>query len=134
MTSPTIDPRNPQHPSYQLGREASDWLVCLLEPETDPTHPYFDPEKRDEAFLKWLARSPRHVKLYLETYETYGRMGKIDPQKRIHIEALLNTQDAEVIQLFGSAQAAAEPPRSRRVAIGLAAGLAVLTLVGVISW
>jgi len=131
MNSPTIDPHNPQHPSYQLGREASDWLVCLLEPETDPTHPYFDPQTRDQAFLEWLTRSPQHVKMYLETYETYQRTANIDPKKRIDIERLLHKHDAEVIQLFGPAPPAAPPYRRRRVVMGIAAGVAALTLVGV---
>jgi transmembrane sensor len=133
MTSPTIDPHNPQHPSYQLGREASDWLVCQLEPETDPTHPYFDTQKRDQAFLEWLTRSPQHVKMYLETYETYQRTANIDPKKRIDVGRLLYKHDAEVIQLFGPAPPAARPHRRRRVVMGIAAGVAALTLVGVMS-
>jgi len=133
MTSPTLDPHNPQHPSYALGREAADWMVRLLEPESDPKDPYFDPEKRDEAFLEWLSRSPQHVKMYLETYETYQRLGNIDPKKRIHIEALLQKQEAEVIQLFGPAQPTARPHRNLRVAIGLIA-IATLTVTGFISW
>jgi transmembrane sensor len=134
MTSPTLDPHHPQHPSYALGREASDWLVCLMEPETDPSHPYFDPQTRDQAFLEWLRRSPAHVKMYLETYEVYQRMGSIDPQKRLKIEELLAQRDADVIQLFGPAPPTTYPGRRRWVGIGVAAALALFAFSALLSW
>jgi transmembrane sensor len=134
MTQPTMDPHNPQHPSHQLGLEASQWLVRLQDTQPDPHDPYFDAEKRNAAFLEWITRSPEHVVLFLDTYETYRRLGNIDPRARIKIDALLEARHAEVIQLFGPLQRVPQPNYPRRVLIGLAAGVAMLAITGVFSW
>lgn len=133
MSRRTIDPHNPQHPQFRLGRETSDWLVRLLDTQPEPDDPYFDPLKRDEAFLEWLTRSPKHVQLFLEIRETYQRLGQIDSKQRIRIDELLQKTNADVIQLYGSPEPV-PPKRTRRAAFGIAAALAALAVAGVIFW
>jgi transmembrane sensor len=135
MTSPILDPHNPHHPDYQLGLEASQWLVQFSEPPSDPDDPYFDSDKRSEAFMEWLLRSPAHVAMFLETYETYQRLGNIDPKGRIKIDELLAARNADVIQLFGPTPTPIQhPPWWRRAAaLGLVAAAATVILGSVIA-
>jgi len=146
MTDHIMDPHNPEHPSYQLGLEASQWLVCLTDTQPQPDDPYFDAEKRSAAFLEWITRSPQHVSMFLDTYETYQRLGNIDPNARIEIDELLAARQADVIQLFGpaqtpvqlavepAAQAPVQPSRRSRVAIRFAAAAAMLVIASLISF
>jgi ferric-dicitrate binding protein FerR (iron transport regulator) len=99
MTS-TTDPYNPEHPDYSLGLEASQWLVRLTDTELPPNDALFYREKRTQAFLSWLRRSARHVVIFLDTYETYQRLGYIDPQKRIDVAALAQQARAESVDTW----------------------------------
>jgi transmembrane sensor len=105
-----------------LSSEAGHWLLRLQERDPDPQDPYFDPSVRNEAFLDWLAESPEHVQAFLEIFETYRRLGTMDRQKQIQIEALLRTRPAEVIRIYGTPErtpaapaASALRPRRRGV-------------------
>lgn len=134
MTSRTLDPHNPEHPGFRLGCEASDWLVRLQDPRPEPDDPYFDPEKRSAAFLEWLQRSPEHVRMFLETRETYQRLGQIDPASRLRIDELLEKTSAEVIQLFGFGEPAPRPKRARRAIVAIAATVATVAIAGLFAW
>jgi len=111
-----------------VSSEAGHWLLRLQERDPDPQDPYFDPSVRNEAFLDWLAVSAEHVRAFLEIFETYRRLGTMDPQKQIQIEALLQNRSAEVIRIYGTPEctpaAPAAPvlrPHRRRVWALLAA-------------
>jgi transmembrane sensor len=76
-------------PSPRLGIEAGHWLLRLQDTEPDPESPYFSSETRNAAFLEWLTRSPQHVAVFLETYETYRRVGNVDALVAIDVPALV---------------------------------------------
>jgi transmembrane sensor len=121
----------------QISMQATDWLVRLQDTDVDPEEPYPDPSERQNAFIKWLTRSPAHVQAFLEIMEVERRAGHPDPQRLIKIQELLDASPADVIQLFDSPpdgdqrsvaeSAAKEAPAwrrtvfSRKVFIGVAA-------------
>lgn len=106
MTSRKISSRNP--PSSP-GIEAGRWLLRLLDLEPDPDDPYSDPVVCHEAFLDWLATSPQHVQVFLETFETYRRLGQIDPSRQISIPALLRQAADGTLRVRGGADRQARP-------------------------
>jgi transmembrane sensor len=134
MTPPTVDPQNP---SYQLGLQASEWLVRLQEPQTDPKDPDFDPKKRNKAFLAWLIRSPQHLTMFLDTYEVYERLGNIDPSGLIDIQALLRQATPArhpAAQDSSRRRLGQYLPRTKTVRWAAAAAIAALTLSLVGGW
>jgi len=86
----------------QISMEATDWLVRLRDTDVDPEEPYPDPAERQNAFIKWVTRSPAHVQAFLEIMEVERRAGHPDPQRLIKIQELLDASPADVIQLFDS--------------------------------
>jgi transmembrane sensor len=85
MTRPIPDFKTPY--SQEVGRQAAHWLLRLQ--ETEPTVAGDRQPTRDQAFLDWLAVSPQHVCAFLEFYDTYDRLGQIDPDQKIHVPTLL---------------------------------------------
>jgi ferric-dicitrate binding protein FerR (iron transport regulator) len=85
MTSSKI---SAQSTPSRLGIESGHWLLCLLDPQ--PDEPDGDQAACHEAFLDWLETSPQHVQVFIETFETYRRLGDIDPSGLINIPALLH--------------------------------------------
>jgi len=88
-----MTPRIPTavHKPYppEVGAEAAHWLLRFQDTQPEPDDPYFDKAVRDQAFLDWLIISPQHVCAFLEIFETYQRLGNMDPQGQIHIPTLL---------------------------------------------
>ena len=84
----------------QISMEAAEWLVRLQDADVDPEEPYPDPLERQNAFYKWLTRSPAHVQAFLEIMEVERRAGHPDPQRLIKVQELLDASPADVIQLF----------------------------------
>lgn len=115
MTSRTMGPNNPQHPQFQIGREASDWLVRLQDPQPEPDDPYFDPKKRDAAFLEWLQRSPEHVRMFLKIRETYNRLGQIDAKRLIRIQDLLGESQKAVSHVADRVRGRSIAPRPKEL-------------------
>jgi transmembrane sensor len=97
MTSRKI---SSQPPPSRLGIESGRWLLSLVDPQ--PNEPSCDSAVCHEAFLDWLETSPQHVQVFIETFETYRRLGAIDPLGLINIPALLRQ--------------VADPPSARREA------------------
>jgi transmembrane sensor len=125
MTSPFTDLDYLQHPDYELCVEASDWLLRLHNTQPDPEDLYCDPEKRNAAFLEWIRRSPKHVAMFLDNYEVYQRLGNIDPQSRLHIDALLgDRQQSDCAVRVASRRS--HLPSVRAALTTLAFGLAAL--------
>jgi transmembrane sensor len=71
--------------------EAAEWIVRLSADDV--------PQEDLRAFVAWLKRSPVHVREYLGLETTWITLGTIDPSKRIDIEALLASADANVVEL-----------------------------------
>jgi ferric-dicitrate binding protein FerR (iron transport regulator) len=86
---------NPQAATRQLGPEASEWVLRLVDTDPEPEDPYFDPAKRKAAFLEWLDRSPEHLAMFIETVKAYQTMKGIDPSRLINIPGLLTELSAE---------------------------------------
>ncbi len=84
----------------QIADEATEWILRLEDTDIDPEDPYPDPAEREQRFLTWVTQSPEHIRLFLELYETYRRVGQLDPQRRIDIEELLAQPDAAIVPLF----------------------------------
>ncbi len=141
----TQSSRNSRDP--QIGLEAARWLMRLQDSEFDPQDAQDGARSRDARFLQWLATSPRHVQIFLETFQTSRLMDELDPRHSIRIQELLEGRGADVIAFHGAAPAAAPPdasdigiaePRSRfggGRALGLsAAALFVLAAGAWLAW
>jgi len=104
-----------------LGTEAAHWLLRLEEHE--------DGDR--ERFLGWITQSPRHVEVFLETFETYRLLGTMDPARALDVEEMLRNVHEDVIRLplsgGGGARKLAGRATPRRAAIAAAA---VLVLAG----
>jgi len=118
---------NPLPP--ELGVEAGHWLLRLSDDQADSS----DLNMRNEAFLDWLSTSPQHLRAFMETYETYQRIGVLGRRDRCQIDDLLRNRDADVIRIYGKEAPRTEPPTSQRLSQSrhwraLAALVAVATL------
>jgi transmembrane sensor len=131
MTLRKVDSQNSHSPP--LGIEAGQWLLRFEDAESDLDDPYSDPAVRNEAFLDWLATSPRHVQAFLEVYETYQRLAGVDRQARINIRELLQKKHSDVARIYGTeprvatqAPAPASRRKLQRIGTGIDAGIAVV--------
>ncbi|HEY4214152.1 MAG TPA: FecR domain-containing protein [Steroidobacteraceae bacterium] len=86
-------------PEEQLGEEAADWLLHMESDEVHPGDGYTDTVSRDAAFREWCSRSPRHLQMFLETCEADYQTRKLDPQRRLNIQVILENRTADVIAL-----------------------------------
>ena len=84
----------------QIADEATEWILRLEDTDIDPEDLYSDPAERQQHFLTWVTQSPQHIRLFLELYETYRKVGQLDPQHRIDIEELLAQPNAAIVPLF----------------------------------
>jgi transmembrane sensor len=84
----------------KIADEATEWILRLEDTDIDPEDLYPDPAERQQKFLAWVTQSPQHIRLFLELYETYRKVGQLDPQHRIDIEELLAQPNAAVVPLF----------------------------------
>lgn len=123
-----LDP--PTSENVRIGEEAADWVFRLRDAPLDPKDPYFDPKRRARAFRKWITRSPQHLRVYLETRETLYRMGATDVLQHMDVEGLLadlrEKKYAAVIPLFGYAAPLVASRSRRRVALAIAASIALI--------
>lgn len=87
MIDQTVDRQRARN--VQLGIEAGQWLLQLDDPDPESIAPFATPCERDTAFLRWLVHSPEHLKVFLETCETYRRLGCMDPDRGIEVQKLL---------------------------------------------
>jgi transmembrane sensor len=127
----------------KIAQEATEWLVRLQDADVDPEEPYPDPLERQNAFIDWLKLSPAHVRAFMEMMEVERRFGHPDPQRLIKIQELLEANPADVIQLYDAPQQPPLPNRAtaaatgssssriRKVMLGVAAVLAVVTFAAV---
>jgi len=81
------------------GVEAAEWLLRLNDEELDPEEPYADLNSRNNAWLDWVTQSPQHLQAFLEVAEAHRRMSRLDPQRLIKIQELLESRSADVIRL-----------------------------------
>jgi transmembrane sensor len=81
-----------------MGETAAGWLLRLEETDGGSDSEYSDEKARNRAFYEWLATSPDHLRVFLETVETSRRLRMIDADHLIHVETLLR-QRADVIPL-----------------------------------
>ncbi len=107
MTPSNHDSQSPSGAS--LGIEAAHWLLRFQNDHADPQDPLCDSAVRNEAFLDWLALSPRHVRAFLEIYETDRRLPSSHRRPYLDIDDLLQRQNADVIRIYGSPQH--DPPQ-----------------------
>src|ERR1700730_2385077 len=84
----------------QIADEATEWILRLEDTDIDPEDLYSDPAERQQHFLTWVTQSPQHIRQFLELYETYRKVGQLDPQHRIDIEELLAQPNAAIVPLF----------------------------------
>jgi transmembrane sensor len=84
----------------QIADEATEWILRLEDTDIDPEDLYSDPAERQQHFLTWVRQSPEHIRQFLELYETYRKVGQLDPQHRIDIEELLAQTNAAIVPLF----------------------------------
>jgi transmembrane sensor len=130
-------PKTHRTPRALAGQEAAHWLLRLQDTDPDPQDPYFEAAVRHEAFLDWLGEAPEHVQAFLEVFETYRRLGTLDPAKQISIEALLTHRNASVTRIYGTPAptALAPAPRlTRRTVLSVAAAAAAAVAVVAASW
>ncbi|MGH8189810.1 MAG: FecR/PupR family sigma factor regulator, partial [Steroidobacteraceae bacterium] len=82
-----------------IAEEAADWVVRL----TDG-----DARQHDQrGFVAWIKRSPLHLRAYLDAERTWADLGKVDPNRRLDVEALLAAPESNVVQLADSVRPAA---------------------------
>ncbi|HEX7113805.1 MAG TPA: FecR domain-containing protein [Steroidobacter sp.] len=100
--------------SGMIAEEAAEWVVRLAtgEPSARERH----------QFIAWLKRSPGHLSAYLGIERTWAELGKLDPARRIDVEALLATAEDNVVHFGeGRQEADSAAPSRRRFAFALAA-------------
>lgn len=115
-----------------LGEQAADWLVRLIDEDVDSQEPYASPIARNHAFMHWVGQSPEHLQIFLETVEMHRRLRSIDAAGEVRIAELLANRDADVIRLYtgiseptpAPARASSGRPRARRVRWVAAASIA----------
>ena len=112
MTSRKI---SSQPPPSRLGIESGQWLLRLVDPQ--PDEPCCDSTVCHEAFLDWLETSPQHVQVFIETFETYRRLGDIDPLGLINIPALVSQVADAPSARSGATERRAQP--GTRAALGV---------------
>lgn len=74
----------------QIGIEAGYWLLQYEDSCSGSCDDDIGPQERDASFLKWVTRSPEHLRVFLETHETYLLLGLMDPCHAIDIETLVH--------------------------------------------
>lgn len=84
----------------QIADEATEWILRLEDTDIDPEDPYPDPAERQQRFLAWVTQSPEHIRQFLELYETYRKVGQLDPQHRIDVQELLAQPNGAIVPLF----------------------------------
>lgn len=109
-----------------LGIEAGEWLLRLQE----------DEQAHREGFLDWITRSPRHLAMFLETFEAYRLLGTMDPSRAVSVERLVRNLDTDVIRMRADSVAAATRPSwSFRKGRAVSAAAAITALiVGALLW
>ena len=135
---------SPPPTDTQLNAEAADWLVRLIDNAPEPTDPDADRAALQGAFYAWLALSRRHLETFLETAESFDKLGTLDPKKRIDIRKLLEQPPANVVRLFDAraGETAIERPpavigrtlRRKITAFAASAAAATLAAVGLLGW
>jgi transmembrane sensor len=108
--------------------DAAQWVVRMGAPDVSVE------DKR--TFIAWLKRSPVHLGEYLRLERTWADLGSLDAAHRIDVEALLASEDANVVEVdFGIAKQTPAPDRASPLARGIPAALAaclVLAMAGVL--
>lgn len=124
----------------EIGEQASDWLVRLIDEDVDSQEPYASPIARNHAFMHWVGQSPEHLRIFLETVEMHRRLRGIDATGEVRITDLLANRDADVIRLYTGASepvlavapSSSDRPQARRVrwlgAASIAASVAVVAV------
>jgi ferric-dicitrate binding protein FerR (iron transport regulator) len=74
----------------EIGTEATQWLLRLMDTDPSPDDPYLDTGLRNEAFLDWASRSTQHLAAFLEIYAIYEELGAGDTLARAEIDTLLS--------------------------------------------
>jgi transmembrane sensor len=73
-----------------ITHEAADWLLRLEDPA----------DVRCQAeFVAWLKLSPRHIDEFLMVETSYRALHQFDPQRRMDLNALVDSARAEVVPL-----------------------------------
>lgn len=90
----------------ELGIEAGRWLLRLDDVDPDSLKPFATRRERDVAFLRWVGRSPTHLRVFFETYEVYRRLGCIDVDRAIEVR--------ELVQQAREAASGLKGPRRQR--------------------
>lgn len=101
---------------------ANEWLLRMQDDA---------PEYDQVAFVAWLRESPVHVREYLRAETVWLALEGVDSHRRIDVEALLEIDDSNVVELIESPRGKATSPpgpASRRWTKFAAAGLATLAI------
>ena len=109
-----------------IARQAADWLRIMRTSGL----------RDDEAFLKWLKRSPLHVREFLLAYRLDAKLSAMDSEHHIDIEELISGLSANVLPLspqsIPPSWVPPQPRRARRIVSGIAAAAAAIVLAVVI--
>lgn len=103
-----------------LGIEAGRWLLDLQE----------EGAEHSNAFLAWITQSPKHVEVFLETFEAHRLLGSLDSARTLNIQALLNDLGTDVIRLERTASKVATKRRRGFGHLAVAAAAAALLAGG----
>ncbi|WP_129774478.1 FecR family protein [Peristeroidobacter soli] len=116
----------------RIQEEAAEWLVTLRDGGGDA-------EERAE-FAAWIAKSPAHVRAYLELSTVWTDAAALDAQRRVDIDALIASAElsSNVVTLAGTPAAPSVPskPQARRIGWPqrLAACVAIVCISVAIVW
>jgi len=108
-----------------IATQAADWLRVMRTSDL----------RDDEAFIKWLKRSPLHVREFLLAYRLDQKLGHLDGEHRIDINELIAGLSSNVLPMNArSATPSSAHPQPRRVrwVAGVATAAAVVALAVVI--
>ncbi len=109
-----------------IATQAAEWLRIMRTSDL----------RDDEAFLKWLKRSPLHVRELLLAYRLDQKLTQLDAEHRIDIDELIAGLSSNVLAMnprstLPSSPALPRPRRARWIA-GLAASAAAIGIAAVI--
>ena len=116
----------------KIADEAAEWVLQVENAGIDLSAPCQDPTDLQRRFLAWVKTSPLHLKEFMELYEAYSELNRVDVRELMDVDALTELPAAEVVRLFdeiGPKQAAPARSPHRRLPAALAAAVVVAVLV-----
>jgi transmembrane sensor len=82
-----------------IDAEACDWVIRLLDSETDLADPIPEPAARYAACRNWLLQSARHVRAFLQAADTLHALDGIDPHHHLDVARLFAEGSGNIVLL-----------------------------------